>query len=405
VGKSLIAASLLIFAIGTAGAAHAQTSCPSNPYTGNGPTLQATLGVSAVLCTDHPIYSASGVYSAELQDSGVFAIWRGSNVLVNSNVQWTLPLNGNSPYNVPANSFTARLQDDGNFVISGPNNNLQLFVDTGNAQSSKGNYFATLNDNGSFVITAGTPAAPGKQVYSNNVNNPVVGITLSSLNYEEKDAQIIPTGTSDGGSYTGVNNTSRTQTYNPLLSLTHTDTQTFSWNASASVALTISETATEKVPTFESSTTVSFTGTAMIQGGKSTTASQAVTDQLQADIVVPADSTYRATIIGQEGEVDVPYTFTGTALYKNGQTAFVSGSGEFDGVSTAAFTVVIDCVSSPTNCKGFIPEIESPSSLGGVRVLPGVIPEPSTWAMMLAGFTGLGFIGYRRTRRARRQAA
>jgi hypothetical protein len=33
------------------------------------------------------------------------------------------------------------------------------------------------------------------------------------------------------------------------------------------------------------------------------------------------------------------------------------------------------------------------------------IPEPSTWAMMLLGFAGLGFVGYRRTRRAKPQAA
>jgi len=30
-----------------------------------------------------------------------------------------------------------------------------------------------------------------------------------------------------------------------------------------------------------------------------------------------------------------------------------------------------------------------------------VVPEPSTWAMMLLGFAGLGFAGYRRARRAR----
>jgi hypothetical protein len=28
-----------------------------------------------------------------------------------------------------------------------------------------------------------------------------------------------------------------------------------------------------------------------------------------------------------------------------------------------------------------------------------VAPEPSTWAMMLIGFVGLGFAGYRRTRK------
>jgi uncharacterized membrane protein len=29
----------------------------------------------------------------------------------------------------------------------------------------------------------------------------------------------------------------------------------------------------------------------------------------------------------------------------------------------------------------------------------GAVPEPSTWAMMLLGFAGLGFAGYRRAKR------
>ena len=39
-----------------------------------------------------------------------------------------------------------------------------------------------------------------------------------------------------------------------------------------------------------------------------------------------------------------------------------------------------------------------------VRVHPGV-PEPSTWAIMLIGFAGLGFAAYRRTRKAVSAAA
>jgi hypothetical protein len=35
---------------------------------------------------------------------------------------------------------------------------------------------------------------------------------------------------------------------------------------------------------------------------------------------------------------------------------------------------------------------------------PPTIPEPSTWAMMLLGFAGLGFAGYRRSREAARAA-
>jgi hypothetical protein len=40
---------------------------------------------------------------------------------------------------------------------------------------------------------------------------------------------------------------------------------------------------------------------------------------------------------------------------------------------------------------------------GSVTVTPvtGGAPEPATWAMMLAGFAGLGFLGYRKTVKAR----
>ena len=34
----------------------------------------------------------------------------------------------------------------------------------------------------------------------------------------------------------------------------------------------------------------------------------------------------------------------------------------------------------------------------GVSITTADTPEPSTWAMMLLGFAGLGFAGYRRTR-------
>ena len=58
--------------------------------------------------------------------------------------------------------------------------------------------------------------------------------------------------------------------------------------------------------------------------------------------------------------------------------------------------------------KGETAQLES-NSLGDVvgwsgddAVLwsPATVPEPSTWAMMLLGFAGLGFAGYRRAKLA-----
>ena len=37
-------------------------------------------------------------------------------------------------------------------------------------------------------------------------------------------------------------------------------------------------------------------------------------------------------------------------------------------------------------------------------ITPGGVPEPSTWAMLLGGFAGLSFLGYRRTVKARAAA-
>ena len=42
---------------------------------------------------------------------------------------------------------------------------------------------------------------------------------------------------------------------------------------------------------------------------------------------------------------------------------------------------------------------------GASSIEISVIPEPSTWAMMLLGFAGLGFAGYRQMQRAKPQAA
>jgi hypothetical protein len=45
------------------------------------------------------------------------------------------------------------------------------------------------------------------------------------------------------------------------------------------------------------------------------------------------------------------------------------------------------------------------ASLDGARITLSAAPEASTWAMMLIGFGGLGFAGYRASRMSGRRAA
>jgi len=50
------------------------------------------------------------------------------------------------------------------------------------------------------------------------------------------------------------------------------------------------------------------------------------------------------------------------------------------------------------------PDIDLTFNEPGIFVFGGAVeavPEPSTWALMLLGFTGLGFVGYRSAGRGR----
>jgi hypothetical protein len=93
--------------------------------------------------------------------------------------------------------------------------------------------------------------------------------------------------------------------------------------------------------------------------------------------------------IGSIANDNVTYT-TGTnthadMMYTMERVSFIAGSS-----NTLAFASQ-DAATSP-----FGPVI------GGVSI---AIPEASTWAMMLAGFAGLAFAGYRKTKGAAHFAA
>ena len=50
---------------------------------------------------------------------------------------------------------------------------------------------------------------------------------------------------------------------------------------------------------------------------------------------------------------------------------------------------------------GYGVEINDPQNSLAFLLTPTTVPEPSTWAMLLLGFAGLGYAGYRRARAGR----
>jgi PEP-CTERM motif len=102
------------------------------------------------------------------------------------------------------------------------------------------------------------------------------------------------------------------------------------------------------------------------------------------------------------GQGSIPRSSSGDAvsIQPNGfifvPEGYVSGSALSDS-STYEFTSLVSLGVTPgvyTWTWGSGAEADS------FTLIAGNVPEPSTWAMMLLGFAGLGFAGYRRSRRA-----
>ena len=121
---------------------------------------------------------------------------------------------------------------------------------------------------------------------------------------------------------------------------------------------------------------------------------------------------------------DIYIGFTGPASFGNGDTTLASsGSGGIVGLfaSLGVLWVPLGYVSDKTLSDTAMYDNQTFTTLG---VTPGtykwtwgdgpnqnftlvvgtVVPEPSTWAMMVVGFAGLGFLGYQGTGRPRRTA-
>ena len=117
------------------------------------------------------------------------------------------------------------------------------------------------------------------------------------------------------------------------------------------------------------------------------------------------DKAYSMTLIGNASNV-------AAALLGPGDEIF--GTAILDYGSSATFTfsfrgdlILGDIGDNSVTNMGFVsgPIDLTLSGYGGIFALGGAVPEPSTWAMMLAGFAGLGFLGWRRSRKTAARAA
>ena len=93
-------------------------------------------------------------------------------------------------------------------------------------------------------------------------------------------------------------------------------------------------------------------------------------------------------------------TFTGSGTQLNQINGGVGGSGIVFGLDAQQAGILNTALLTPGN-EVFTVSASFSNAQGGLDVIQAAgitaaVPEPATWAMMLLGFAGLGFMGYRR---------
>jgi hypothetical protein len=88
--------------------------------------------------------------------------------------------------------------------------------------------------------------------------------------------------------------------------------------------------------------------------------------------------------------------------HPGGASGFVDTSGIFTqiDITNAQYTTVDSIGNTGVLTGNFRPVPDSTSFEAVTTVLNPAVPEPSTWAMMILGFLGLGWLAYRRKNRA-----
>ena len=174
----------------------------------------------------------------------------------------------------------------------------------------------------------------------------------------------------------------------------HTDVSTFTGTVGGHTGTDVTVTTTGNIDTGAGFSTITPTSGALLSSLTFT----------PADDTLFTDFSFRGQLnpVGDTGVIDVTWTdSTGTS----GTIAFTGIAGpdtDFARLGIVSTDETLASVVISTAPGESFKEFKQVQFSAGIQ--PS-IPEPSTWAMMLAGFAGLGFLGYRTSRRESASAA
>jgi hypothetical protein len=359
---------------------------------------------------DGVLKSPSGVYYATLRQNGSFVVSQGTDPATSglNPVFSTPPAAPNSG----GISNNGAVLENGTFGAVAKNGQSIFSLGKSNGGSSSS---MLLTDSGDLSIANLNGPLSGLTFDLDKVNDPVAAYDLTGITYDLAHATISSTSQVSGEVDDLMNKTSKPEVFQASLSLSHTDMSNWNFNLSEAVKLGVKVGFDVGLPGIgDSKAEISIEETTTVGTAEGGSASDTKTFMAGASVTVPAHSYYQAVLTATKEDFTVPFSYSGDVTYQDGAVVPVDGSGMFTGTGTGFFQTAIICVTEPGGCEagvgGDLSNLLPPGFLKPgeevVAVLPATpVPEPSTWAMLLLGFGGLGFVGYRQTRKSQAATA
>jgi hypothetical protein len=335
--------------------------------------------------------SPAGVFNGVVQNDGNFTVFYGP-PQSQAPVLWSCCRSnpGGGPYKL-VYSFNSAIPIVYYGVASASSSSTYGLIA---AQTPPAQNFLALNDNGTLSIYSGANgratgaalATIGKAASFNDLTVTSVVYDLSKATYPEVSRVF-------GTTQKLINSTKSEGNLTAHLSLAYADSQSYDWNTSKTVSGTISTTNSIKVPIIGATElSLELSRSTTISEGKSTTSGTETTYLSEVTLPVPGGVTYGVDIYGTQQEALVPFTYSGFDHFADGISVPVTGSGEFEGVSTGIFESHAYCISPASFCD------TAAANIPDEPALP--VPEPSSFATLLTGMCALGGLYYLRKGRS-----
>jgi hypothetical protein len=279
------------------------------------------------------IQSASRMFFAIQQSDGNFCVYHGSGPQDQQSWLWGTQATG------PGGEYFAAQQRDGNFcVYRGADPAHQgNFLWGSMATGPEGDYFAALQDDGNFCVYKGT--GPGDNrgfVWASMKTDLISDFQISKIDYDVAHAEVLQSGPAELYRQTVTNRTTSAQT--STVSGSETVTETSGWSDSLGFKVGVKTSFETGIPfvaegKVEVSAEVSNTYT--WNGSQST----AKTWAFSTPVTVPPGGVSSVIITATMSTIAVPYTATGTAVFKSGAKVAGQITGLYTGTNSHDLTV------------------------------------------------------------------